>query len=342
MAESSVLIIYTGGTIGMIEDPVSGLLKPFDFSNVSAQIPELNRLHVELSYKDFTKPIDSSDMQPSDWLHISQLIVDHYSEYDGFVVLHGTDTMAYTASVLSFMLQGLEKPVVFTGSQLPIGIIRTDGKENLITAIEIAGAKNNGAAIVKEVCIYFEYKLHRGNRTIKFSANHFDAFHSPNYPCLAEAGVTIEYFENYLFNSAHAFQFLPKLNSNIGSIKLFPGITERQMRQLLLDNDAKAFIIETFGNGNAPTANWLEKILQDCATEDKYLVNITQCTQGHVMQGKYQASHLMNANGVISGNDMTYEAAMTKTMHVLGNLDHYKNFNTGFSTAIAGEVSMMK
>ncbi len=342
MAESSVLIIYTGGTIGMIEDPVSGLLKPFDFSNVSAQIPELNRLNVRLTYKDFEKPIDSSDMQPDDWLHISKIIADHYAEYDGFVVLHGTDTMAYTASVLSFMLQGLQKPVVLTGSQLPIGIIRTDGKENLITAIEIAGAKNNGVSIVKEVCIYFEYKLHRGNRTIKFSANHFDAFHSPNYPSLAEAGVTIEYFNNYLLNNKVTFQYLPYIDSNIGTVKLFPGITEKQMRKILLDNEAKAFIIETYGNGNAPTANWLEKLLQDCVATNKHLVNITQCTQGHVMQGKYQASHLMNANGVISGHDMTYEAAIAKTMHVLGNLNSYQTFEVGMSNAIAGEFSTMK
>jgi L-asparaginase len=342
MAQSSVLLIYTGGTIGMIEDPISGLLKPFDFSNVSAQIPELNRLGVTLAYKNFKQPIDSSDMQPSDWVGIADIIAENYALHDGFVVLHGTDTMAYTASMLSFMLQGLHKPIVFTGSQLPIGIIRTDGKENLITAIEIAGAKKDGESIVKEVSIYFEYKLHRANRTIKFSADHFDAFKSPNYPALAEAGVNIEYAENYLLKSDLPFEYLPHFELDIASLKLFPAITEKQVRRLLLENDTKAFIIETYGNGNAPTAKWLEKILIDCAAEKKYLINITQCIQGHVMQGKYQASHLFKANGVISGNDMTFEAAIAKTMHVLGNLERYKDLAIAMINPTVGELSLMK
>jgi L-asparaginase len=342
MTRSSVLLIYTGGTIGMIEDPVSGLLKPFDFSNVSSQLPELNRLGVDLSYRTFEKPIDSSDMQPSDWISIATIIADNYSQYDGFVVLHGTDTMAYTASMLSFMLQGLQKPIVFTGSQLPIGIIRTDGKENLITAIEIAGAKKGDVALVKEVCIYFEYKLLRANRTFKYSADHFDAFKSPNYPPLAEAGVNIEYAQNYLFQTNTNFCYFSEFNVNVASLKLYPAITEKQMRHVLLNNDTKAFIIETYGNGNAPTTKWLEKILEDCTHESKYLINITQCIQGHVMQGKYQASHLFKANGVISGNDMTFEAAMAKTMHVLGNPKTYSDFKTNMIAPLVGELSIMK
>ncbi len=342
MTRSSVLLIYTGGTIGMIEDPVSGLLKPFDFSNVSSQLPELNRLGVDLSYRTFEKPIDSSDMQPSDWLSIATIIADNYTQYDGFVVLHGTDTMAYTASMLSFMLQGLQKPIVFTGSQLPIGIIRTDGKENLITAIEIAGAKKEDVSIVKEVCIYFEYKLHRANRTFKYSADHFDAFKSPNYPPLAEAGVNIEYAQNYLFQPNTRFTYFPLFNVNVASLKLYPAITEKQMRHVLLNNDTEAFIIETYGNGNAPTTKWLEKVLEDCTNENKHLINITQCIQGHVMQGKYQASHLFKAYGVISGNDMTFEAAMAKTMHVLGNPKTYSDFKTNMITPLVGELSIMK
>jgi L-asparaginase len=342
MAQSSVLLIYTGGTIGMIEDPITGLLKPFDFSNVSAQIPELNRLGVRLAYKNFEQAIDSSDMQPKDWVAIADIISENYLLYDGFVVLHGTDTMAYTASMLSFMLQGLMKPIVFTGSQLPIGIIRTDGKENLITAIEIAGAKKNEKAVVTEVCIYFEYKLLRANRTFKFSANHFDAFKSPNYPPLAEAGVSIEYAENYLFQSVSDFTYLSQFETAVGSLKFYPAITEKQIRHVLLDNETNAFVLETYGNGNAPTTKWLEKILQDCATENKFLINITQCIQGHVMQGKYQASELFKANGVVSGMDMTFETAMAKTMHVLGNLDKYKDFKATLITPLVGELSIMK
>jgi L-asparaginase len=343
MAGSSVLLIYTGGTIGMIEDPISGLLKPFDFSNVSKQIPELNRLSIHVDYHLFDKAIDSSDMQPSNWRSIADLIHEKYQQYDGFVVLHGTDTMAYTASVLSFMLQGLQKPVIFTGSQLPIGIIRTDGKENLITAIEIAGAKNEiGEAIVKEIGIYFEYKLLRANRTFKYSANHFDAFKSPNYPPLAEAGVIIEYAQNYLFQSKSEFKYLSDLNLNIGSLKFFPAITEKQVRHQLLDNDLDAIILETYGNGNAPTAKWLEKILQDCVHAKKQLVDITQCIQGNVMLGKYQASQLFMNNGVVSGHDMTFEAAIAKTTHLLGNVIHYPSFNESMGLSLVGELSIMK
>jgi L-asparaginase len=339
--QSSVLLIYTGGTIGMIEDPKTGLLKPFDFSNVSSQLPELNRLAVNLSFKNYKQPIDSSDVQPEDWKALANMIEEHYHKFDGFVILHGTDTMAYTASMLSFMLQGLQKPIVFTGSQLPIGIIRTDGKENLITAIEIAGAKKNNHALVKEVCIYFEYKLHRANRTMKFSANHFDAFKSMNYPALAEAGVSIEYFENYIYKSSHSFVSFSNFESNVSTLKFFPAITEKQIRHVLLENDTQAFIIETYGNGNAPTKKWLEKILQDCASQNKYLINITQCLQGHVLQGKYQASQLFKDNGVVSGHDMTFEAAITKTMHVLGNPKQYPDFKKTMTEPLVGELSVM-
>ncbi|HWY12984.1 MAG TPA: asparaginase, partial [Bacteroidia bacterium] len=254
MAKSKILLIYTGGTIGMMQDVKTGALKPFDFKSLTNQVPELNKFDIDLSSIAFEKPIDSSNMHKDVWVKLANIIKDKYKSFDGFVILHGSDTMSFTASALSFMLENLSKPVILTGSQLPIGIIRTDGKENLITAIEIAGAKKNGKAIVQEVCIYFEYKLYRGNRTFKFNSEHFDAFKSPNYPFLAEAGVEIQYNERaFLKHNTKELKVHTELDNNILVLKLFPGLNEKVTSSIINTKGIKAIILETFGAGNATT-----------------------------------------------------------------------------------------
>ncbi|MGZ3921026.1 MAG: asparaginase, partial [Bacteroidia bacterium] len=254
---SSVLLIYTGGTIGMMQDAHTNELRPFDFKSLTQQIPELNKFDIGLSSIAFKKPIDSSNMHPVVWVEIAKTIQDNYNKFDGFVILHGSDTMSFTASALSFMLENLNKPVVLTGSQLPIGIIRTDGKENLITAIEIAGSKEKGKPVVSEVCIYFEYKLYRGNRTFKYNSSHFDAFRSPNYQPLAEAGVNIQYNHTALLKpSTKLLKVHTDLNNDIIVLKLFPGISKKITSSILNTKGVKAIILETFGAGNCTTQEW--------------------------------------------------------------------------------------
>jgi L-asparaginase len=321
MYKSSVLLIYTGGTIGMVQDAKTGHLQPFNFNQILEQVPELNRLEVNLKIISFDIPLDSSDFQPEHWLKIASLINENYNLFDGFVVLHGSDTMAYTASALSFLLENLNKPVILTGSQLPIGVIRTDGKENLITAIEIASAKgNDGTPIIKEVAIYFEYTLMRGNRTFKYNSEHFDAFKSPNYPILAEAGVTIQYNYPYLYRpKSSIFKAYDKLDNDIATLKIFPGISQKITTHILLNPDVKAVVLETFGAGNATTKPWFINLLRESVNQGKIILNITQCPEGRVMQGKYQTSAMFNDIGVIPGSDLTFEAAVTKLMYLLGN-----------------------
>src|SRR6218665_1677860 len=248
--KSSVLLIYTGGTIGMMHDARSGELKPFDFKSLTQQIPELNKFDIRLSSISFKKPIDSSNMHPEVWVELAEIIESRYAEFDGFVILHGSDTMSFTASALSFMLENLKKPVVLTGSQLPIGIIRTDGKENLITAIEIAGAREKNKPVITEVCIYFEYKLYRGNRTFKYNSQHFDAFKSPNYPALAEAGVHIDYNKTARWKApAKTLKVHTRLDNDIAVLKLFPGISKKITSSIINTPGIKAIILETFGAG---------------------------------------------------------------------------------------------
>jgi L-asparaginase len=317
--KSKVLLIYTGGTIGMMHDPVTGSLKPFNFKALTNQIPELKKFDVELNSISFKHPIDSSDMHPDIWVQIVEIIQKNYIAYDGFVILHGSDTMSFTASALSFMLEDLAKPVVLTGSQLPIGTIRTDGKENLITAIEIAAAKRNGKPIIAEVCVYFEYKLYRGNRTLKFNSEHFDAFKSPNYPHLAEAGVEISYNQMAIAKpSAKPLKVHTQLNNDIAVLHLFPGISKKITTTILNATGVKAVVLLTFGAGNSTTKEWFVTELKAAIKKGIIIYNVTQCQQGRVVQGMYQTSSHLKQIGVIGGQDITFESAVTKLMFVLG------------------------
>ncbi|MCC6252617.1 MAG: type I asparaginase [Bacteroidia bacterium] len=338
--KSNVLIIYTGGTIGMVMDPKSHTFVPFDFKHLYQQVPELGKFDLNISVNSFDKPIDSSDMNIEDWVKIASTIKENYNDYDGFVVLHGTDTMAFTASALSFMLENLNKPVILTGAQLPIGVIRTDGKENLITAIEIAGAKQNNEPIVKEVAIYFEYKLYRGNRTHKYNAEHFDAFKSPNYPILAEAGIDIDYNYQALNKQVGGtLNVSSAMNCNIGVLKLFPGITPSLVKSIFSIDGIKAVIVETFGSGNGTTRKWFLDEIEQAVRNGVIVLNITQCNQGSVEQGRYATSIGLKNAGVIGGMDMTFEAAVTKLMYLLGNYSDIDEIKKLLQLNLRGEIS---
>lgn len=337
----SILIIYTGGTIGMVNDPVTGALVPIDFRHISGQVPELRRFGFNLESVTFDPVIDSSDVSPETWIRIADTIYDNYDHFDGFVVLHGTDTMAYSASALSFMLSGLEKPVIFTGAQLPIGVLRTDGKENLITAIEIAAARENGLPLVPEVCIYFENKLLRGNRTIKFSAEHFNAFSSPNLPPLAEAGLQIRYNRNLIRYPTvrRPLTVSAKFDTGVAVLRLFPGIGHSVVGAVLKTNGLHGLILETYGTGNAPTLDWFLDEIRSFIAEGGIVLNVTQCPAGAVEMGLYETSAGLRAAGVISGKDITTEAAVTKMMILLGSSLPKAKVETLLSKALSGEMS---
>jgi L-asparaginase len=343
MAKSkpSILLIYTGGTIGMMQDVRTGELKPFNFKALTKQIPELEKFDIELSSISFKHPIDSSNMHPRVWIELATIIKDNYAKYDGFVILHGSDTMSFTASALSFMLENLAKPVILTGSQLPIGIIRTDGKENLITAIEIAAAQKNNKPIVTEVCIYFEYKLHRGNRTYKYNSAHFDAFKSPNYPALAEAGVNIQYNQTALLKpSKKALAVHTQLENDIAVLKLFPGLSKRITLSILNTEGIKAVIIETFGAGNASTEEWFIQALKTAIDKGVIFYNVTQCAEGKVIQGMYETSSQLKKIGVVSGFDVTFESAIAKLMYVLGKKVSFAKSKQLLETNLRGEITV--
>ena len=334
-----ILIIYTGGTIGMITDPETGALMPFNFEQITENVPELRRLDYKLTVHSFDPLIDSSNMDPDIWIGIASLIENEYDRFDGFVVLHGSDTMAFTASALSFMLENLQKPVVLTGSQLPINEIRTDAKENLITALQIAAAKQDGRSMVPEVCIYFDYQLFRGNRTIKYNSTNFDAFRTPNYPKLAEAGVYLKFNEKVIRSAGNGpLKVHKSMNRSIAVLKLYPGIGN-QIVEAVLSSNCAAVIMETFGSGNTSTQPWFIDLLKAAIKSGKILLDISQCQVGSVELGRYQTSKELQAMGVISGYDMTFEAAVTKLMWLLGSGRSNEGIAQELEEDLRGELS---
>ncbi|MBQ5730264.1 MAG: type I asparaginase [Bacteroidaceae bacterium] len=339
---ASILIIYTGGTIGMIRNSVTGALESFNFDHLVRHVPELRQFNLNISSRAFSPPIDSSDMNPSLWSRIVEMIHTNYDKFDGFVILHGTDTMAFTASALSFMLEGLMKPVILTGSQLPIGVLRTDGKENLLAAIEMAAAKNDdGSPVVPEVCIYFHQKLMRGNRCTKTSADSFNAFSSPNCPCLATAGMEIQYNRHIIRPYDAQVKLAPKykMSSDIIIFSLFPGIQPNIVKKILSGKELKGIIFRTFGAGNAPQAHWLVEALTNATREGKVIVNITQCSTGSVKMRLYETGLQLLDAGIISGRDMTVEAALTKMMFLLGQELPVDEVRKLMKKDLAGEIS---
>jgi L-asparaginase len=302
----------------MVQDPKTGALQPFNFDRLLDQVPELSKFNFSIHTLSFKNPIDSSNADIPFWIKLARMIKEHYESYDGFVVLHGTDTMAYTASALSFMLKGLNKPVILTGSQVPIGMIRTDAKENLITAIEIAANRKGLIPVVSEVAIYFENELHRGNRTIKINAAHFNAFQSPNYPNLAKAGIFIHYDQAALRPYAEGELSLQlDFEPQVIVIKLFPGLQKDVFLALIRIKNLKGIVLESYGSGNAPEYKWFMDALEECFEKGIIVVNVTQCIEGFVVQGRYSTSLELNRLGVINGLDLTTEAAIVKLMMVL-------------------------
>lgn len=340
--KSAILVIYTGGTIGMKQDPFDLTLKPFDFSQILEEVPEVRKFAVKVDTYTFDPLIDSSDVEPSMWVRLAELIKEKYDHYDGFVVLHGTDTMAYTASALSFMLDGLAKPVILTGSQLPIGAPRTDGKENFVSAIEIAAAKDAyGTPIVPEVAVYFDSLLLRGCRTIKVSADEFSAFRSPNFPPLAQAGITIRYDRDNIRRpySPGGLSIHTALDTRVSILKVHPGITEHVVRSCMCGPETRAVIMETFGSGNAPSRGWFLDIVKEAAAQGKILVNVTQCNEGSVNMDRYATGKPLKQAGVVCGYDSTTEAMLAKLFVLLGECDDNSLVKKSLEEDLRGEIT---
>lgn len=343
LKKSSILLIYTGGTIGMKEDPVVRALTPFDFSQILEEVPELGKFAYKIDSYTFSPLIDSSDVEPSIWIALTQLIEERYDDYDGFVILHGTDTMAYSSSAVSFMIEGLTKPVIFTGSQLPIGTPRTDGKENLISAVEIAAAKDaDGHAIVPEVCICFDNVLIRGNRSTKINSDNFRAFRSENLPPLAEAGINIRYNTSLIrrpsdWNARPIF--CKTLDTRVAILKIHPGITPQVVRDILCGKESRAVIIETYGAGNAPSKKWFIDLIKEASAMGKILLNITQCNAGAVNMNLYATGKSLKEAGVINGYDSTTESALGKLFYLMGKDPDNASVKEGLEKDLRGEIS---
>ncbi|MDE0534757.1 MULTISPECIES: asparaginase [unclassified Tenacibaculum] len=340
--QPKILIVYTGGTIGMVKDYNTGALKAFDFSQISSKIPELQQLNCEISTISFDEPIDSSNMSVEYYIQIADIISDNYDKFDGFVVLTGSDTMSYTSSAISFMFENLQKPVIFTGSQLPIGDLRTDAKENLITSIQVASAYENGKPVIQEVGLYFEYKLYRANRTTKINAEQFEAFASMNYPPLAESGVHLNFSYPLLLKSNECDKDLvvrKNLDNHVAILKLFPGITESVVRSFMNIPDLKGIILETYGSGNAPTETWFVDLLEKAVKRGIYIVNVTQCKGGSVILGHYETSSELKRIGIVDGKDITTETAVAKMMYLLGEKLSKEEFKHYFEKPLRGEMT---
>lgn len=341
--KSALLLIYTGGTIGMKQDMKDLTLKPFDFSQILDEVPEIRKFAFKIDTYSFEPPIDSSDVEPSLWQDLARLIKDKYEDYDGFIILHGTDTMSYSASALSFMLDRLTKPVIFTGSQLPIGVPRTDGKENLISAVEIASAKDEeGHPAVPEVCVCFDSLLMRGNRSTKVNSEVFRAFQSPNFPPLAEAGINIRYNNEYIRKPNDWYQSLTintDLDTRVSILKIHPGITPEVVRNILCGKDTRAIIMETYGSGNAPTRDWFLDIVKESSAMNKIIVNVTQCLAGTVNMNIYANGKALERAGVIDGYDSTTESALAKLFYLMGKSRDNEWVKAMMSRNLKGEIS---
>ncbi|AZQ43424.1 asparaginase [Nonlabens ponticola] len=352
-----ILLIYTGGTIGMIKDPETQALKSFNFDELLLHIPEIKLLDCEISTTSFKQPIDSSDMNIHHWRHIGDVIHDAYDDYEGFVVLHGSDTMSYTGSALSFMFENLTKPIIFTGSQLPIGDLRTDAKENLITSLQLAIQQERGKPVIQEVCIYFEYQLYRANRTVKANAEHFEAFKSPNYPPLAISGVMLNIDKSLLWQGDYDYLafakadkpktpkqkermfYRPEFVDKVVVLKIFPGITQAVVSAICNIEGIKGIILESYGSGNAPTEDWFLNTIVSAIKKGIKVVNVTQCHGGSVMMGKYETSVQLLSMGVISGKDITTEAALAKMMYLLNYATDKETFSSYFTKSLRGELT---
>ncbi|GAB3235472.1 asparaginase [Algoriphagus aestuariicola] len=337
---ASVLIIYTGGTLGMAYDE-SGSLVPFNFGQILEKIPILSNMDIAITVISFPEPIDSSNVSMRHWMDMSYIIYENYDSYDGFVVLHGTDTMAYSASMMSYMLHGLNKPVIFTGAQLPISAMRSDARENLMTSLEIATAKMGGRPIVPEVCIFFNHMLLRGNRSKKVQSIHFDAFESENYPSLAEAGIVIDYNTNAIrpYEPHKKLVKMSHLDNRVMVLKLFPGITDKIMDACFKIDGLRGVVLETYGSGNSPSEAWFMKSLERAIKKGLIILNVSQCNGGRVIQGRYETSKELLAVGVVSGADMTTEAAVTKLMFLLGQNYTREEICLKLTQSLAGEIT---